>query len=105
MAPRRKSARLCVGIMTLTFGMVVFKDQDSHRGTEHTEILISNSLLRSFVLLWLRVFAARANVSNVAIETGISSRQDAKSGSLRPLRLCARYAEFWLRLCRGRPPW
>src|SRR6266536_5241761 len=36
-------------------------------------------------------------------KTGICSRQDAKSGSLislRPLRLCARYSEFWLRRSR-----
>ena len=40
-------------------------------------------------------------------KTGICSRQDAKNAksgsliSLRPLRLCARYSEFWLRLCRA----
>ena len=40
-------------------------------------------------------------------KTGISSRQDAKNAksgsliSLRPLRLCARYSEFWLRLGRA----
>jgi hypothetical protein len=41
-------------------------------------------------------------------KTGICSRQDAKNAksgsliSLRPLRLCARYSEFWLRLRRAR---
>ena len=43
-------------------------------------------------------------------KTGISSRQDAKNAknaksgsliSLRTLRLCARYSEFWLRLGRA----
>ena len=37
-------------------------------------------------------------------KTGICSRPDAKSGSLislRPLRVCARYSEFWLRLGRA----
>jgi hypothetical protein len=40
-------------------------------------------------------------------KTGICSRQDAKNAksgsliSLRPLRLCARYSEFWLRLRRA----
>ena len=41
-------------------------------------------------------------------KTGIYSCQDAKNAksgnliSLRPLRLCGRYSEFWLRLCRAR---
>src|SRR4029453_10222648 len=53
----------------------------------------------------------------VASKTGICSRQaclersrkdakNAKSGSLislRPLRLCGRYSEFWLRLCNAEP--
>jgi hypothetical protein len=51
-----------------------------------------------FALLYIKVFASGLWQS----KTGICSRQDAKNAksgsliSLRPLRLCARYSDFWL---------
>jgi hypothetical protein len=60
-----------------------------------------------FALLYIEVFGSLRKFSGGPwlSKAGICSRQDAKSGSLislRPLRLCVRYSEFWLRLRRTR---
>jgi membrane protein DedA with SNARE-associated domain len=86
-----------------------------HYRKEHIEL--REIFYAPFALLCLEIFAPCANfpVARGYPENGICSRQDAKhalsgvegnakSGSLislRPLRLCGRYSEFWLRLCRA----
>jgi len=49
-------------------------------------------------------FRSLRKLSNVARNGDLLAprRQVRKSNSLQPLRLCARYSEVWLRLCRGR---
>ncbi len=78
-----------------------------HYRKEHIEL--REIFYAPFALLCLEIFAPCANfpVARGSPKNGIYSRQDAKNAksgsliSLRPLRLCGRHSEFWLRFCRA----